>query len=209
MEQNWAQDAKKEISKDNELKNLKERCKILEEKLARYMHNPAVTASLGASVVNSPVGLSSPVDAPIKLTNSPMVKLEDDTNMVDDMARPVKEHDYDELDLTRQFDLLHIKSNGTIHLGATHWLAIMKGDPYLKLLWTHIFTMREKLLEYYTNGSGHKRRKDKRTEENVLLITANSKLQNPNRKIILSRQHLWLMIHQRAQLASAQSIIER
>ena len=38
MEQNWAQDAKKEISKDNELKNLKERCKILEEK-------PAVTAS--------------------------------------------------------------------------------------------------------------------------------------------------------------------
>ncbi|KAI8390521.1 related to Heme-responsive zinc finger transcription factor HAP1 [Nakaseomyces glabratus] len=159
MEQNWAQDAKKEISKDNELKNLKERCKILEEKLARYMHNPAVTASLGASVVNSPVGLSSPVDAPIKLTNSPMVKLEDDTNMVDDVARPVKEHDYDELDLTRQFDLLHIKSNGTIHLGATHWLAIMKGDPYLKLLWTHIFTMREKLLEYYTNGSGHKRRK--------------------------------------------------
>lgn len=159
MEQNWAQDAKREITKDNELKNLKERCKILEEKLARYMHNPG---SLGSTVANSPVGLINTIqETPIKLSNSPMVKTEDNMVIINEIESEnvSKAHDYDELDLTRQFDLLHIKTNGTIHLGATHWLAIMKGDPYLKLLWTHIFTMREKLLEYYTSGSTGKRKK--------------------------------------------------
>ncbi|KAL3235274.1 Heme-responsive zinc finger transcription factor HAP1 [Nakaseomyces bracarensis] len=161
MEQNWAQDAKREITKDNELKNLKERCKILEEKLARYMHNPS-SGPLSATAANSPVGLINSIqETPIKLTNSPIVKTEDNMVIINEIESENvnKAHDYDELDLTRQFDLLHIKTNGTIHLGATHWLAIMKGDPYLKLLWTHIFTMREKLLEYYTNGSSGKRKK--------------------------------------------------
>ena len=68
-------------------------------------------------------------------------------------------YDNDELDLTKDFDLLHIKSNGTIHLGATHWLSIMKGDPYLKLLWGHIFAMREKLNEWYFQKNSYSKLK--------------------------------------------------
>ncbi|CCH42433.1 hypothetical protein BN7_1978 [Wickerhamomyces ciferrii] len=49
------------------------------------------------------------------------------------------------LNLGKKFDMLHIKSTTTVHLGATSWLAIMKGDPYLRVLWAHIFKMRKKV----------------------------------------------------------------
>lgn len=51
------------------------------------------------------------------------------------------------LNLGKKFDMLHIKSTTTVHLGATSWLAIMKGDPYLRVLWSHIFKMRKKVEE--------------------------------------------------------------
>lgn len=51
------------------------------------------------------------------------------------------------LNLGKKFDMLHIKSTTTVHLGATSWLAIMKGDPYLRVLWAHIFKMRKKVEE--------------------------------------------------------------
>lgn len=53
----------------------------------------------------------------------------------------------DTLDLGKKFDMLHIKSTSTVHLGATSWLAIMKGDPYLRVLWAHIFKLRKQVEE--------------------------------------------------------------
>ncbi|CEP20812.1 FST3 [Cyberlindnera jadinii] len=52
------------------------------------------------------------------------------------------------LNLAKKFDMLHIKSTTTTHLGATSWLAIMKGDPYLRVLWAHIFKVRKQVEEY-------------------------------------------------------------
>lgn len=127
MEQTWAEEAEKEISKESELKKLKNRVKALEEALIR-----AQTSSYGQTPDS---------DTPLLENNS---SPQDEPN-----APVVGKHGNDELDLTRQFDMLHLRNNGTIHLGATHWLAIMKGDPYLKLLWGHIFTMKEKLAEWY------------------------------------------------------------
>ncbi|AQZ18569.1 HAP1 (YLR256W) [Zygosaccharomyces parabailii] len=125
MEQTWAEEAEKEISKDSELKKLKNRVRVLEEALVKaqssYSHTPD--------------------------SESPF--LEQNTPQAGPNVSSSGRHDNDELDLTRQFDMLHLRNNGTIHLGATHWLAIMKGDPYLKLLWGHIFTMKEKLAEWY------------------------------------------------------------
>lgn len=132
MEQTWAEEAEKEISKDSELKKLKSRVKALEEALVKAQ------ASSYSQTPDS--------DTPLLEETSPL------------RGEPTLsgggKHDNDELDLTRQFDMLHLRNNGIIHLGATHWLAIMKGDPYLKLLWGHIFTMKEKLAEWY----GQKRR---------------------------------------------------
>ncbi|SCV03710.1 LAMI_0H10330g1_1 [Lachancea mirantina] len=119
MEQTWAEEAEKELSKESELKQLRERVKSLEESLSK----------IHSASNNTP-------DSNVALSDEPKLVQQ---NI----------HDNDELDLTRQFDMLHLKNNGTVHLGATHWLAIMKGDPYLKLLWAHIFTLREKLAEWY------------------------------------------------------------
>lgn len=52
------------------------------------------------------------------------------------------------LDLAKKFDMLHIKPTSTTHLGATSWLAIMKGDPYLRVLWAHIFKVRKQAEEF-------------------------------------------------------------
>ncbi|SCW02561.1 LAFE_0F09164g1_1 [Lachancea fermentati] len=120
MEQTWAEEAEKELSKEAELKQLRERVKSLEETLSKIHSVSNNTPDSNTAVLDEP-------------------KLAQQNN-----------YDNDELDLTRQFDMLHLKNNGTVHLGATHWLAIMKGDPYLKLLWSHIFTLREKLSEWYS-----------------------------------------------------------
>lgn len=131
MEQTWAEEAEKELSKDSELKQLRERVKSLEETLSK------VHATMG----NSPISAGQ---------QSPVLTTELVTSTTRANASINGKYDNDELDLTRQFDMLHLKNNGTVHLGATHWLAIMKGDPYLKLLWGHIFTLREKLNEWYS-----------------------------------------------------------
>lgn len=59
-----------------------------------------------------------------------------------------EENENDSLNLGKKFDMLHIKSTTTVHLGATSWLAIMKGDPYLRVLWAHIFKMRKQVEEF-------------------------------------------------------------
>ncbi|AGO13264.1 AaceriAFR117Cp [[Ashbya] aceris (nom. inval.)] len=123
MEQTWAGEAEKELSKDAELKQLRERIRLLEEALGKACNG-------GGSLPVSPADLAQA---------SP--------RLVDDGVRG--RYDNDTLDLTRQFDMLHVRHGGTLHLGATHWLAIMKGDPYLRLLWGHLFSVREKMVEWH------------------------------------------------------------
>lgn len=139
MEQTWAEEAEKELSKDSELKQLRERIKALEETLSK-MHSASS---------NTPESASVALEEPRAMQESKVFQ----------EPKPLQgnKYDNDELDLTRQFDMLHLKNNGTVHLGATHWLAIMKGDPYLKLLWSHIFTMREKMSEWvlHNKRKGH------------------------------------------------------
>ncbi|CAG98813.1 Hap1p [Kluyveromyces lactis] len=151
MEQTWAEEAEKELSKDSELKQLRERVKSLEETLSKVhatTTNPMTSANQSPASDGLNVGCPHAGGSTQRLLsgsngNSPILSTE---------QTPSNENKYDndELDLTRQFDMLHLKNNGTVHLGATHWLAIMKGDPYLKLLWGHIFTLREKLTEWYS-----------------------------------------------------------
>lgn len=143
MEQSWAEEAERERSKESELKALRDRVRRLENQLAKA-HAAGSLAT--TSEVRTPLSVASSTEPQVLLTE------------------PIEGHKYvqyrrpdsdkfaeDELDLTRQFDLLHLKHNGTIHLGVTHWLAIMKGDPYLRLLWAHIFMMREKFQKYLTH----------------------------------------------------------
>ncbi|KAH3675057.1 hypothetical protein WICMUC_002889 [Wickerhamomyces mucosus] len=53
-----------------------------------------------------------------------------------------------QISLGQRFDMLHHKGTNTVHLGTTSWLAIMKGDPYLRVLWAHIFKMRKQVEEF-------------------------------------------------------------
>lgn len=94
------------------------------------------------------------------------------------ILNPKDKYDNDELNLTKQFDMLHIKNNGTIHLGATHWLAIMKGDPYLKLLWGHIFNVREKVNEWYSQRLILNKNNKRKTMKNDMSV-----IQNNNNRI--------------------------
>lgn len=134
MEQSWAEEAEKEISKESELKQLRERVKCLEESLSK-VHSSACSNTPESNIL----GLD-------EITSAPASHCGEEPKSISQQNK----YNNDELDLTRQFDMLHLKNNGTIHLGATHWLAIMKGDPYLKLLWGHIFSVREKLAEWYS-----------------------------------------------------------
>ncbi|XDT05802.1 Zn(2)-C6 fungal-type DNA-binding domain profile [Nakaseomyces glabratus] len=173
MEQAWAEEAEKEISKEMELKQLRSKVKQLEETLSRYNSLTDVTSGLhmntGSPYPHSRDSSSNPTTATTTNNNSnyntgtfnspavhdPKIKTEhndfaNNDSMTDAYMNSIfKKFESDELDLTREFDMLHLKKDyGLIHLGPTHWLAIMKGDPYLKLLWKHIFTMREKLVEW-------------------------------------------------------------
>lgn len=232
MEQSWAEEAERELSKDLELKNLKEKVKQLERKLFK-LHNQSNSNSNANSPENNVNNNNSnnknndnsnyvPNNTNILQNNSTpnnnnnihnlnntnvnnnsnnsntsdnvnsttltqnndlknIISIENNINdtrtitgnsttnnniqndsesisnsgtkiKIEDgiILNPKDKYDNDELNLTKQFDMLHIKNNGTIHLGATHWLAIMKGDPYLKLLWGHIFNVREKVNEWYS-----------------------------------------------------------
>lgn len=169
MEQSWAEEAEKELSKETELKNLRERVKYLEKTLSK-IHS----SSNSNTVANTPDNINSPSS-----NHSSNIILSDTRSSYDthdtlnsmnlnknnnnngnntgitignhpSNNNPKDKYDNDELDLTKQFNILHIKNNGTIHLGATHWLAIMKGDPYLKLLWGHIFNIRERVNDWYS-----------------------------------------------------------
>ncbi|CCE62033.1 hypothetical protein TPHA_0B03630 [Tetrapisispora phaffii CBS 4417] len=161
MEQSWAEEVEKEISKDAELKQLRDRVKTLEETLAKV--------HLSSSYISPSTNTNTPDSITLSHNNSHLAILEENatniTNNDDDAIKnedsPFSKYENDELDLTVQFDMLHLKNKGTVHLGATHWLAIMKGDPYLKLLWSQIFTMRERLGEWYNKKSLHQQKKKK------------------------------------------------
>ncbi|CEP61696.1 Hap1p LALA0_S03e08790g [Lachancea lanzarotensis] len=140
MEQTWAEEAEKELSKEAELKQLRERIKALEKMLSKMHAAPGQTPESTTAAVEE-------ITAP----QEPLQIFSQEPKLVDGTK-----YDGDELDLTRQFDMLHLKNSGTVHLGATHWLAIMKGDPYLKLLWGHIFMMREKMSEWVSNRKNGK-----------------------------------------------------
>ncbi|CCE66030.1 hypothetical protein TPHA_0O00600 [Tetrapisispora phaffii CBS 4417] len=167
MEQTWAEEAEKELSKENELQQLKERVKSLEKTIVKLrnqhemindnMDNDNIKdkeitvkrESLHIPSIAMTDGKMNKVtfknDALLFKTSESVSKGQLSLSATNSNSKYAN----DELDLTRNFDMLHIKSTGTVHLGATHWLAIMKGDPYLKLLWGHIFSMREKLNEWY------------------------------------------------------------
>lgn len=183
MEQSWAEEAERELSKDTELKNLRERVKYLERTLNK-MHasstptvngTPDARSPSDSTITNSQVNIkvdqndtNSNISNHNISTGHTIANINDSTkisstNNINNnnnntptltdsglILNPKDKYDNDELDLTKQFDMLHIKNNGTIHLGATHWLAIMKGDPYLKLLWGHIFNIREKVNGWYS-----------------------------------------------------------
>ncbi|CCC67442.1 hypothetical protein NCAS_0A08840 [Naumovozyma castellii] len=176
MEQSWAEEAEKELSKETELKMLRDRVKSLEKTLSK-IHNSSMKNSNGNDIINTlnddannlklnGNGNSNRNGNSIHLMkneggagtgsvsgrNNLYANNKDNIEEVytDKTKQPSNDHENDELDLTKQFDMLHIKNNGTIHLGATHWMAIMKGDPYLKLLWAHIFNIRGKINEWYS-----------------------------------------------------------
>ena len=190
MEQSWAEEAEKELSKETELKNLRDRVKYLEKALSKIHSSTSTSNTVANTPDNTSFNINSPVPSignsngnnnnnnhnmlAMKDNNSSINGLEQDNNSSNNNnidsrdnnndplsslvtvanhpsnANPRDKYDNDELDLTKQFDMLHIKNNGTIHLGATHWLAIMKGDPYLKLLWGHIFNIRERVNDWYS-----------------------------------------------------------
>ncbi|CCK73509.1 Hap1p NDAI_0G05260 [Naumovozyma dairenensis CBS 421] len=183
MEQSWAEEAEKELSKETELKMLRDRVKSLEKTLSKIHNNNNNTNGSATSIdtngtneknnegnsnrsnainiTNTALPNVSTINSTDKTIVSSAVEnqlMNSQNNENNKVSREIismedkqlSEHDTDELDLTKQFDMLHIKNNGTIHLGATHWLAIMKGDPYLKLLWGHIFNIRGKINEWYS-----------------------------------------------------------
>lgn len=166
MEQTWAEEAERELSKEQELKQLRDRVKSLEETLSKVhsVYKNKNDSSLNdfsnpTSVSSKDLELSSNNNFNDKKFVILQKDLSNQTPSISDTPNklagdnnsdnPFAKYDNDELDLTRNFDMLHLKNEGTIHLGATHWLAIMKGDPYLKLIWAHIFHVREKISEWY------------------------------------------------------------
>ncbi|EDO17602.1 hypothetical protein Kpol_1061p26 [Vanderwaltozyma polyspora DSM 70294] len=150
MEQSWAGEVGKEMSRDLELKKLRDKVKALEELLSKVKQ----TEPLGKNVdINPDMCTPESVSLATSLTNNNgnvLAALDSTLNLSPDVLNNFQKYDNDELDLTIQFDMLHLKNKGTVHLGATHWLAVMKGDPYLKLLWSQLFIMREKLSEWYS-----------------------------------------------------------
>ncbi|AET38434.1 Hap1p Ecym_2732 [Eremothecium cymbalariae DBVPG len=144
MEQSWAGEAEKELSKDAVIKQLQDRVKYLEKMFSIMHKDGTVDMDIGGIDIGGDTNMSDNLEEKRSGLNqqSPRLSFETEKNRYDD----------DELDLTRQFDMLHLKTNGTVHLGATHWLAIMKGDPYLRLLWGHLFAVREKLIEWRSHN---------------------------------------------------------
>ncbi|CAI4046590.1 hypothetical protein SKDZ_12G2860 [Saccharomyces kudriavzevii ZP591] len=176
MEQTWAEEAEKELLKDNELKKLRERVKSLEKTLSKVHSSPSSNSLKSyntpessnlfmgndehSTLVNVNTGsVSSASHMQHQQQQQQQQDFSKNANANSSSLSISNKYDNDELDLTKDFDLLHIKSNGTIHLGATHWLSIMKGDPYLKLLWGHIFAMREKLNEWYYQKNSYSKLK--------------------------------------------------
>ena len=197
MEQTWAEEAEKELLKDNELKKLRERVKSLEKTLSKVHSSPSSNSLKSYNTPESSnLFMGNDENSTLVNTNGSVSSAshmqqhhhhqqqqqqqqqqhlqhqgqsQSQSQQQQDFAKNANanssslsisnKYDNDELDLTKDFDLLHIKSNGTIHLGATHWLSIMKGDPYLKLLWGHIFAMREKLNEWYFQKNSYSKLK--------------------------------------------------
>ncbi|CAI8496070.1 unnamed protein product [Hanseniaspora opuntiae] len=123
----WSKDGYNHIFQENEIKEMKDKIKYLEEMLANYQNNgPSNTF-----YVKKESTVNSPLDFDFKHEHN-------------------KKYANDEINVSKRFESLHInsKTNSFTYLGSTHYLSILKGDPYLKLLWEHVFKIREKVLEY-------------------------------------------------------------
>lgn len=121
---------------ENEVEKLKEKIRQLESQLfSNDDHLPSPNEELDENESNSSHEHNTSLDS---LPNEP-------------------------LNLGKKFDMLHIKSTTTVHLGATSWLAIMKGDPYLRVLWAHIFKMRKKVeeMKFKDKMVKHQKQQDK------------------------------------------------
>ena len=120
----WSKDGYNQIFQEKEITDLKDKIKYLEKMLAGYQNK----------------------EQPIKIQQDDLSFLSNITSKQNN----AKKYYYDEITVSKRFESLHInpKTNLFTYLGSTHYLSILKGDPYLKLLWEHVFKIREKLLEY-------------------------------------------------------------
>lgn len=125
----WSKDGYNHIFQENEIKEMKDKIKYLEEMLAQYQNN----GSSNTFHVKRESNANSPLDIDFKNGHN-------------------KKYANDEINVSKRFESLHInpKKNSFTYLGSTHYLSILKGDPYLKLLWEHVFKVREKVIEYQT-----------------------------------------------------------
>lgn len=134
MEQTWAEEAEKELLKDNELKKLRERVKSLEKTLSKVHSSPS-SNSLKSYNTPESSNLFMGNDEHTTLVNANTGSASSASHMhqqqqqqqqqeqQQDFSRSANananssslsisnKYDNDELDLTKDFDLLHIKSN--------------------------------------------------------------------------------------------------
>ena len=124
----WSKDGYNHIFQEKELTDLKDKIKYLEDMLATYQHKEQSTK---LQIKNKELEYTSPSSINFKHDHG-------------------KKYNNDEINVSKRFESLHInpKTNSFTYLGSTHYLSILKGDPYLKLLWEHVFKIREKLMEY-------------------------------------------------------------
>lgn len=139
----WSKEGYTQLSHEKELTDLREKVKRLEEQLSNYQRNSGHILNIKLEDQNeslvSPHSLSS---AESYRNDSSITKCEN--------QNPFKKFDNDVISIGKRFESLHInpRNNTLSYLGSTHYLSILKGDPYLKILWSHVFKIREKLLEY-------------------------------------------------------------
>ncbi|CCH59927.1 hypothetical protein TBLA_0C01120 [Henningerozyma blattae CBS 6284] len=162
MEQSWAQEAELIINRDVELKQLRERVKLLEDALASatttasYNNNPDYNSKADHT---DTTGHSEPIELPSDSNDShDSSDSSFDTSNNSDTTTSIilskKKNEkktssvIDHIDITKQFAILHIRPKSIVHLGVTHWMAMMRGDPYLKVLWNQIFMMQGAFMEW-------------------------------------------------------------
>ncbi|XBW37792.1 hypothetical protein QEN19_003369 [Hanseniaspora menglaensis] len=142
LEPEWSKNGYEQLSHEKELTELKEKVRLLEEQLSKYNGNLSSIVNIKLEDNNEVLNerhISSYNDHIRNLPNN------------NDNEERFKKFKDDDILIAKRFESLHInpKNNSLSYLGSTHYLSILKGDPYLKILWGHVFKIREKLLEYH------------------------------------------------------------